>query len=98
MDDYKLYRFSITCHTEDPAVLHCLRALCQFCEQYKKPQIGWGGTGEREWRSAGFNFTLRFTSPSFREKFIAEAERLLKGHWTVVGTDDNDPARPQRSR
>ncbi len=40
--DHKLFKFSITCQTDDLAVLHCLRALCQYAEQHKKPQIGWG--------------------------------------------------------
>jgi len=49
--DHKLFKFSMTCQTDDLAVLHCLRALCQYAEQHKKPQIGWGGTGKSEWQN-----------------------------------------------
>ena len=96
IDDYKRYRFSVTCETADRAVLHCLRALCQWAEQYRKKQIGWGGTGDSSWQTAGGQFTLRFTSPDFRERFVQEANRLLPGHWRVVSRNDNDPATRQR--
>jgi hypothetical protein len=70
--------------------------LCQYAEEYKKPQIGWGGTGEKAWREAGFQITLRFTKREYRDKFIIEAERLLKNYWTLIKTLDNDPAHPRR--
>lgn len=47
------FKYSITCTTNDLAVLHCLRALCQLSEKHAYPQIAWGGTGELEWRAAG---------------------------------------------
>src|SRR5579871_5228386 len=70
MDDYQKYRFSVTCETSDAAVLHCLRAICQWAEQYMKPQIGWGGTTERSWESNGGKLTLRFTATDYRKLFI----------------------------
>jgi len=94
--DHNLFKYSITCKTDDIAVLHCLRALCQFAEKHRKPQIGWGGTGESDWRSKKGQFTLRFTSPIYREFFVKEAHRILNGYWSVVDTNDNDPAYPQR--
>ena len=47
MDDYTKFRYSVTCETADSAVLHCLRALCQWAEEHPKPQIGWGGTTKK---------------------------------------------------
>lgn len=94
--DHQLYRYSATCNTSDLAVLHCLRALCQFAEKGRYPQIGWGGTKESLWRASGGNFTVRFTLPKYREVYISEASRLLKGYWTLVRTNDNDQATPQR--
>ena len=97
--DYQRCRYSITCHTDDLAVVHCLRALCQFAEKGCRPQIAWGGTTESNWTAAGNQITLRFTSPSYRDVFVKEAEQLLSsGSWSEVCRSDNDPARRQRSR
>jgi hypothetical protein len=63
-EEYQRCHFSITCFTEDPAVVHCLRALCHFAEDGVKPQIAWGGTKIPEWLAAGKRITLRFSSPS----------------------------------
>jgi hypothetical protein len=99
MDDYQRCHFSITCRTEDLAVVHCLRALCQHAEQGCLPQIAWGGTSESSWRSSGKSIKLRFTSPSYREAFIREANRLLPlGIWHEIERRDNDPAVRQRAR
>jgi hypothetical protein len=98
-DDYRRCRFSITCHTDDLAVVHCLRALCQFAERDCRPQIAWGGTGEDAWRHAGKQITLRFTSLSYRDRFVGEANRLLpKSSWREAARSDNDPAMRQRNR
>ena len=94
--DHQRFRFSATCHTEDLAVLHCLRALCQFAEQGRKPQIGWGGTGEREWRLNSCKIIFRFTATAYRERFNEEANRLLSKRWRLVAQNDSDPATPQR--
>ena len=83
--DYVRCRFSITCHTDDLAVVHCLRALCQYAEHKCPPQIAWGGTKEKDWAAAGDRITLRFTCPSYREEFVRQAERLLpQGSWRKV--------------
>ena len=95
-DLHQRYRYSVTLETGDAAVLHCLRALCQHAERALSPQIGWGGTGEGAWKAQGGRFTLRFTDPSYREHFLAEARRLLSGHWTELSLSDSDPASPQR--
>jgi hypothetical protein len=90
------FRFSVRCHTDDSMVLACLRALCHVCEEHPHPNIGWGGTGLADWKGSEHTVKLRFTQPRFRERFIKEAERLLRGHWAVVDQNDNDPASPQR--
>jgi hypothetical protein len=94
--EHNLFRYSITCKTNDLAVLHCLRALCQFAEKHKRPQIGWGGTGESKWRADSGQFILRFTKPEYREQFIEEANRLFSDYWTLISIHDNDSASPQR--
>lgn len=94
--NHKKYHYSASCKTDDPAVLHCLRALCQFSEKGEYPQIGWGGTKRSLWEANDGLFTVRFTSSSYRENYINEASRLLKGYWELVSTNDFDPAEPQR--
>jgi len=94
--NHEKYRYSATCETADPAVLHCLRALCQFTEQGEYPQIGWGGTKRSAWEANKGKFTVRFTSAEYREEYLNEATRLLKEHWSLIDTSNNDPAEPQR--
>lgn len=98
-DKYQRYRYSITCHTDREPVLFCLRALCQYAEQWKYQQIGWGGTGVNEWRSSGKQVTFRFTDPDYRAEFERVAGDVLpEDSWSVVDRDDNDPAQRQRPR
>jgi hypothetical protein len=92
------YHYSATCHTSDLAVLYCLRALCQYAEKGNFPQIGWGGTKEKLWRKNGNQFTVRFTTIEYRDAFLSEGNRLLKGQWKLINTNDNDPATPQRRK
>jgi hypothetical protein len=96
-ENHKLYHYSATCKTDDPVVLHCLRAICQFVEKGKYPQIGWGGTTRKSWAKNKNTFTVRFTSPNYRQTFFEEARRLLPSEsWMLITTDDNDPASPRR--
>ena len=89
-------RFSATVMTTDAAVLHMLRALCQYCESGKYKQIAWGGTGEGDWRKNGNEVTFRFTRKADRDSFLREGQRLLPGLWRLVKTNDLDPATPRR--
>jgi hypothetical protein len=97
MDDYAQFRYSVTCKTNDDAVLHCLRGLCQWSEKHAKPQIGWGGTTLSSWKDSGGLLTLRFTDTRFRDRFLLKANELLAGRWSVISTSDSDPAARQRS-
>lgn len=96
--DYARCRYSISVQTPDLAVLHCLRALTQHAEGSTIPKnITWGGTKESAWRRDGRTVTFRFTSPTYRDAFVAEAVRLLPtGSWTEVARSDTDPAVRQR--
>ena len=88
------YRYSATLQTDDAAVLHCLRALCQRSAGGPFPQIGWGGTTQVQWKTQGGEFVIRFTTPARRDEFFSDAKRLLAGHWREVAR--SDPASPQR--
>ena len=94
MVDHSLFRFSITIHSTDLAVVGCLRALAQFSQNSR---VASGSTKDKDWRRDGNTVTFHFTSPANRDGFKAEAERLLrKSFWTLVGEKDDDPAVPQR--
>lgn len=96
-DDHSLYRFSITIHSDDLAVVGCLRALSQFSQKTGNNRIPWGGTKDADWRSAARCVTFRFSATQYRDGFLAEASRLLPpALWTVRGQRDDDPASPQR--
>jgi hypothetical protein len=62
----------------------------------KCAQIGFGGSGEKDWEDAGHRATFRFSEKRYREHFIEEAQRLLSGHWELgLPLNDYDPASPQ---
>src|ERR1700683_5074041 len=90
------YRFSVTVHTDELAVVGCLRALADFSQKIGNKRIAWGGTTDVHWRRNGHSVTFRFSAPEFREGFLSEAKRLLPPSlWTVGHTRDNDAASPQ---
>ena len=95
-NDHLKFHFSITCHTLDLAVVHCLRAICEWAETHPKRQIAWGGTGKKEWKDSGGKITLRFTSQGNRKNFEEKAAELLATRWTIVSKRDDDPAAPRR--
>ena len=97
MGKHALYHFSATLQTSDLAVLHCLRALCQYRAGGPYPQIGWGGSTHAHWETTGGTFAVRFTSAARRESFVEDARRLLPGLWRELSRSDADPATPQRS-
>lgn len=90
------FHFSVKCHTDDLAVLSCLRALNRWAQKDGNREIGYGGTADKDWQLSNHTVTFRFTSPAFRQSFIQKAEELLLGRWTTISTSDNDPAAPQR--
>jgi len=95
--EYLRCRFSVTVFTDDLAVVHCLRSLCEYAEEGVRGQIGWGGTTKSNWVKNGNQITLRFSNPSFREVFLAKAKSLLAPNsWYEVSRSDNNPATRQR--
>ena len=90
------FHFSITIHTDDLALLGCLRALSAHVQTVVSTRVSWGGTKQIDWERDNHHATFRFTDPTIRGRFIHEAERLLpKGLWSVVSQNDADPASPQ---
>jgi len=96
MTTHKDHRFSITVHTDDLAVLYCLRALADYSQETGNTRITWGGTKKEDWERDGRSVTFRFSRPEYRAKFTDEAIRVLPiKSWSKVRVSDNDPATPQ---
>jgi len=93
MSDHKDYKFSITIHSDDLAVVNCLRALSQYSQKTGNNRIPWGGTKDTDWESDKHHVTFRFTSPDYREGFKLEVRRLLPDNCCLFTEEsDNDPA------
>ena len=93
---HEAYKFSVTVHSDDLAVVNCLRSLSQYSQQSGNNRIPWGGTKDQDWKRDANTVTFRFTTPAFRSGFLQEVQRLLpQTLWTVVRQSDNDPATRQ---
>lgn len=93
MSTHKDHRFSIMVHTDDIAILYCLRALADYSQETGNTRITWGGTKKEDWERDGQSVTFHFSSPAYRTKFTGEAHRVLpRGSWSKVKECDNDPA------
>lgn len=96
MSQHQEYHFSVTIHTDDLALLGCLRALSQHCQRTGNPRIPWGGTKREDWEQARHRATFHFSSAVYRNDLLAEAGRLLPPRlWSEVGRSDSDPAMRQ---
>ncbi len=95
MNQHAMYKFSVTVHTDDLALLHCLRGLSQFSQKKGNVRIPWGGTKKTDWKMANHKATFHFSSPAYRKCFIQEATRLVPDSlWKEVSRSDHDPAKP----
>ena len=90
------YHYSITCRTDDKAVMFCLRSLAHFAEHSAQKNIAWSGTTDAAWERDDHRITLRFTSPAYRDVFRNKANELFGDRWSEVGASDNDPATPKK--
>jgi hypothetical protein len=89
------HHFSITLHSEDLAVVGCLRALAQHCQTSGNARIAWGHTKRPDWLRAGKKVTFHFSQHGYREQFKKEASRLLPADlFRVLSERDDDPAIP----
>lgn len=91
------HKFSITVHTDDLAIVGCLRALAKFSQKSGNNNIPWGGTKDDDWKRDEHRVTFRFSSLRYQDGFLAELERLLPVElWSAITTRDDDPAIRQR--
>lgn len=91
------HTFSVTIHTDDLAVVNCLRALSKHSQKTGNNNIPWGRTKDKDWESHGHHVTFYFSDPTYREGFLAEARRLLPTHlWREESRDDTQAAKRAR--
>ena len=99
MTKHSDHKFSITIHSDDLAVVNCLRALSKFSQKTGNNNIPWGGTKDKDWKRFGHQVTFYFSEPAYREGFVSEIGRLLPHHlWNQVRRNDNIPAAPPMDR
>ena len=85
------FRFSVTLHTDDLALLHCLRALCHYCESSAHKATGTAGAKQSDWDEHGHRVVLRFSTHGCRTMFVDQVERLVsRDLWKLVAQSDHD--------
>jgi len=95
MGEHYKYKYSITIHTDDLAVVNCLRALSAYSQKTGNNRITWGNTKDSDWKRDNHRVTFRFTFSEYREGFMSEVIRLLpKELWQEYARSNNDPAKP----
>lgn len=93
MSEHIKYKYSITVHSDDLAIINCLRSLSQFSQKTGNNRIPWGGTKDTDWKQNNHNVTFRFTTIEYREGFKSEVKRLLPPNsYEFIEESNNDPA------
>ena len=93
---HKEYHYSVTIHTDDLALLGCLRALSMHAQSSGNARIPWGGTKRQDWQLRNHHVTFHFSSATYRDDFLGHSRRLLPQNlWRVTAQRDDDPAKPQ---
>ncbi|MBI4936797.1 MAG: hypothetical protein HY846_01005 [Nitrosomonadales bacterium] len=89
MSVHASYKFSLTIHSNDLAVVNCLRALSKFSQKSGNNRIPWGGTKDVDWKWDGHSVTFRFTTPEYRAGFLTKLSascRRRYGQWLLEAT------------
>lgn len=88
------HKYSITIHSDDLAVINCVRALSKYSQKTGNNTLAYGNTKDRDWKKNGHEVTFHFSDPQFRDGFVSQLKRLLpQPLWSEVSRRDNDPAR-----
>jgi glycyl-tRNA synthetase alpha subunit len=85
------YHYSITVHTDNLAILYCLRALSMYAQRTGNLYKPWKKASKDSWEQQHHDVPLHFTSAQFRQDFEQAANEILAGRWSKVGENDNDP-------
>jgi len=87
------FKHSIDVHTDDLAIVYCLRAISDKVQKSRNQRIAWGNTKNTDWRNNKNCVTFRFTEKEYRENFKKEALRMLNNNLFEFGSEkDNNPA------
>lgn len=69
MDSHQDYKYSVTIHTDDLAIVNCLRVLSQYSQKSGNNRIPWGNTKDSDWRNNNNCVTFRFSNPYYITSF-----------------------------
>src|SRR5581483_11878150 len=95
MSQHRDYKYSVTIHSDDLALVCAMRGLSLHCQETGNARIAWGGTKRGDWQRDGHKVTFHFNSTRYRDNFISEATRLFPTGWEKTVQSDKDPATPQ---
>lgn len=85
--------YRATLYTSDVAILHCLRSLAHYSEEYGNKNRSFALATEPRWVRAGHKATFQFSAPDPRAKFLHEAERIMPTRsWQLVSLGDPEHA------
>jgi hypothetical protein len=94
MSQHADYKFSVTIHSDELALISYMRGLSEHCQIDGNKRIPWGNTKEKDWASANHQVTFHFNRQNHRDNFFNEAKNLFKETlWSIKGQSNNDPAR-----
>lgn len=92
---HSIHKFSVTIHTDDLAVIYCLRALAKFSQKTGNQQIPWANTKDKDWERDKHSVTFHFSTAIYRVGFLTEVKRLVdQRFWKEVQQRDDDPSHP----
>jgi hypothetical protein len=95
-DTHDDFHYGVTMHTDDLALIGCLRALSQHAQARGNARILWGGIKREDLQRSNHRATFHFSSREYGEDFLEHARRLLPQElWQVTAQRDDDPAKPQ---
>lgn len=85
--------YQATLYTPDVAILHCLRSLAHYSEEYGNKNRSFALATEPRWVRAGHKATFQFSAPDPRAKFLHEVERIMPSRsWRLVSLGDPEQA------
>ena len=93
MSRHENFKFSVTIHSDDFALVGPMSAFAWLCQPENKRPVAIAT--EEEWKRNEHQVSFYFTDDGYRQTFIDEAKRLFQPSWKVTGQQDQNP--PQDS-
>ena len=95
MSQHIHFKFSITVHSDDLALIASMRGLAWFCQDEMNRQISVDGAKQEDWSRDNHEVKFYFTSKDNRQNFINVAINLFRQAWKIKNLSDDNPPTPQ---